>query len=109
MHLRWVCSLLWQEVGCSLDNWLKVAEVMDAFRLIPRLLLLATYSFVLWYTVDFTQFYFKLIELPEISDWKLAAYTAFGGLTIPAIAGLAKGMTTSYLESGRVWKTKGTE
>jgi hypothetical protein len=92
-----------------LGNWLKVAEVMDAFRLIPRLLLLATYSFVLWYTVDFTQFYFKLIELPEISDWKLAAYTAFGGLTIPAIAGLAKGMTTSYLESGRVWKSKGTE
>jgi len=87
-----------------LDKWLKVAEVMDAFRLIPRLLLLATYSFTLWYTIDFTEFYFKLIEMPEISDWKLAAYTAFGGLTIPAIAGLAKGMTTSYLESGRVWK-----
>ncbi len=106
MHLRWVLLLPCLGVGCSLDKWLRIAEVMDAFRLIPRLLLLATYSFVLWYTVDFTQFYFKLIELPEISDWKLAAYTAFGGLTIPAIAGLAKGMTTSYLQTGRDWKNK---
>jgi len=85
-------------------DWMKLAETLDALRAIPRLLLLATYSFVLWYTVDFTQFYFNLITMENVSDWKLAAYTAFGGLTIPAIAGLAKGMTTSYLQTGRKWK-----
>lgn len=92
-----------------MNKWLQIAEVMDAIRLIPRLLLVATYSFTLWYTVDFTQFYFNLILVDGVSDWKLAAYTAFGGLTIPAIAGLAKGMTTSYLETGRKWKVKEAE
>lgn len=88
-------------------NWLKLAETLDALRAIPRLLLIAVYAFTLWYTYDFTLFYFELINQPEVSDWKLTAYTAFGALTIPAITALAAGITKSYMESGRKWK--GTE
>jgi len=90
-----------------MNKWLQVAEVMDAFRVIPRLIIVAVYIFVAYYTYDFTQFYFKLIEQPEVTDWKLTAYTAFGALTIPAIVGLATGMTKAYLESGRKWAGAG--
>lgn len=86
-----------------MNKWLTIAETLDALRVIPRLILVATYTFTAWYTYDFTSFYYELIGMPNVSDWKLAAYTAFGGLTIPAIAGLAKGMTTAYLQSGRRW------
>ena len=85
-------------------DWLKLAETLDALRAIPRLLLIAVYAFTLWYTYDFTLFYFELINQPEVSDWKLTAYTAFGALTIPAITALAAGITKSYMESGRKWK-----
>lgn len=86
--------------------WLSIAEVLDALRVIPRLILVSAYTFVAWYTANFTLFYYELIITPDVSDWKLAAYTAFGGLTIPAVAGLAKGMTTAYLNSGRKWNEK---
>jgi hypothetical protein len=85
-------------------DWLKLAETLDALRAIPRILLVAVYGFTLWYTYDFTHFYFDLINQPNVSDWKLTAYTAFGGLTIPAICALASGITKSYMESGRKWK-----
>lgn len=84
-------------------NWLKLAETLDALRVIPRLILVAVYAFVAVYTYDFTHFYFLLIDQPDVSDWKLTAYTAFGGLTIPALVGLATGMTKAYLDSGRDW------
>lgn len=85
--------------------WLGIAEVLDAFRVIPRIIICAVYAFVAVYTYDFTQFYFELIADPKATDWKLTAYTAFGALTIPAIVGLATGMTKAYLDSGRSWKT----
>lgn len=91
----------------TLLRWLEFAEVLDAFRLIPRIILIAVYTFVAWYTYKFTAFYFDLISMPNVSDWKLAAYTAFGGLTIPAIVGLAKGMTDTYMKSGRDWFKEG--
>jgi len=92
-----------------LDKWLQVAEVLDAFRVIPRIILVAVYTFVGVYTYDFTQFYFNLILLPDVTDWKLTAYSAFGALTIPAVVGLATGMTKAYLDSGRKWKVKEAE
>jgi hypothetical protein len=81
-----------------------MAEVVDAFRVIPRIILCAVYAFVAVYTYEFTGFYFKLINRVDVTDWKLTAYTAFGALTIPAIVGLATGMTKAYLDSGRNWK-----
>jgi len=85
-------------------DWLKIAEVLDALRVIPRIILVAVYSFIGVYTYDFTNFYFKLIEMPDVTDWKLSAYTAFGALTIPALTALGTGMTKAYLDSGREWK-----
>ncbi len=84
--------------------WLDFAEILDALRVIPRGILVAAYAFTLWYCTIFTEFYFGLVNQEGVPDWKLAAYSVFGGLTIPAIAGLAKGITSSYLATGRDWK-----
>jgi hypothetical protein len=89
-------------------TWLSFAEVLDAFRVIPRIIICAVYAFVAVYTYDFTHFYFKLIAHENVTDWKLTAYTAFGALTIPAVVGLATGMTKAYLDSGRSWKNDGS-
>ena len=82
---------------------LKVAEIMDAYRVIPRLLLLLVYAFVLWYTWNVTESFFKALFDSAVTEWKLAAISAFGGLTIPAVAALASGLTKAYLNSGRKW------
>ena len=82
---------------------LKVAEIMDAYRLIPRLILCAVYAFMLWYTANVTSSFFKALFDPAVTEWKLAAISAFGGLTIPAIGALATGVTKAYLSSGRKW------
>lgn len=89
-------------------DWLRLAEVLDALRVIPRLILVAVYSFIGVYTYDFTHFYFELINQTSVTDWKLTAYTAFGALTIPALTALGTGMTKAYLDSGRKWKADGT-
>ena len=83
--------------------WLRGAEVLDALRIIPRVILIAVYAFTLWYTWDFTEFFYGLINQPQVSEMKLAAYTAFGSLTIGAICALAAGITKSYMDSGRKW------
>lgn len=84
-------------------NHLKVAEIMDAYRLIPRLILCAVYAFVLWYTANVTTMFFKALFDPTVTEWKLAGITAFGGLTIPALGALATGITKAYMNSGRKW------
>jgi len=84
-------------------NWLKLAEYLDALRIIPRLILVAVYSYTLWYAWYFTEFYFKLIEKTDVTDWKLTAYSAFGALTIPAVTALAAKITAAYMDSGRKW------
>ena len=83
--------------------WLDAAEIMDAWRLIPRLILVAIYAFVLWYTWGVTEMFFKALFDPGVTEWKLAGISAFGGLTIPALGALATGITKAYLNSGRKW------
>lgn len=85
-------------------NWLKFAEVLDSLRVIPRLLMLAVYSFTAIYVFDVTREFFEVIRLPGVTDWKLTAFAGFAGLTIPALAGLAIGLTKAYFNSGRTWK-----
>jgi hypothetical protein len=82
---------------------LKVAEVMDAYRLIPRLIICAVYAFMLWYTWNVTEMFFKALFDVSVTEWKLAGITAFGGLTIPALGALAAGITKAYMTSGRKW------
>ena len=82
---------------------LKVAEIMDAYRLIPRLILCAVYAFVLWYTWRVTEQFFMALFDDGVTEWKLAGISAFGGLTIPALGALATGITKAYLNSGRKW------
>lgn len=86
------------------QTFLDVAEVLDAFRTIPRIMLIAVFTFVLWYTYEFTAFYFDLIEQEGVTDWKLTAYSGFGALTIPALVGFAGGITKAYMDSGKKWR-----
>ncbi len=82
---------------------LKIAEVMDAYRLIPRLLLVAVYAFTAIYVYNLTSFFMELIVMQTVTDWKLTAYSGFGAITIPAVVGLATGLTKVYMQSGRKW------
>lgn len=84
-------------------DWLKLAETLDALRAIPRILLVAVYTFTAFYVYNLTSFYFELIVMTEVTDWKLTAYSGFGAITIPAVVGLATGLTKVYMESGRKW------
>jgi len=92
-----------------MNKWLAVAEIMDALRVIPRLLLIAVYVFVSFYVFNLTSFFFELIVMQEVTDWKLTAYSGFGAITIPAVVGLATGLTKVYMESGRKWKRTETD
>lgn len=82
---------------------LKIAEVMDAYRLIPRVLMLLVYVFTGFYVYLVTLEFFAVIRLPTITDWKLTAYAGFAALTIPALTALATGLTKVYMNSGRKW------
>lgn len=82
------------------EKWLTTAEVLDAFRIIPRLVLLAVLGFAGWYIVEVTMWY---MNLPHIE--RTAQVSGFAGVTIPAVFGLAGKMIDWYLKTGRSWKT----
>ena len=67
---------------------LDVAEIVDAFRLAPRGLLIA-YGVLVWYVVDW------FMKIPEPTTQQAALVTTVTGL-IAAVIGL-------YQSSGRKW------
>jgi hypothetical protein len=87
-------------------DWLKRAEIVDALRIGPRLLLLLAYIFVAVYVFMVSSQFYELIQLTDITDWKLSAFSAFAAITIPAVVGLATSLTKVYLNSGRKWEDK---
>ena len=66
------------------NKWLNLAEVLDAYRIIPRGVLVAVLWFAGYYIVTITMWY---MGLPTIE--RTAEVSAFAGLTIPAVFGLA--------------------
>ena len=78
--------------------WLNLAELIDAYRLMPRAILTASLAFAGWYIYAITVWY---MALPLIE--RTVEVSGFAGLTIPAVFGLAGKMVDWYLKTGRNW------
>lgn len=80
------------------NNWLELAEILDAMRVIPRLVLLVTLIFVGWYIVKTSLWYMALsAENRQYTDAGLLS------ITIPALFGLAGKVFDWYLKTGKKW------
>lgn len=79
------------------ENWLTFAEIIDALRIIPRAILVALYSFYVWYIKWTTLWYFSLPD-PQASE------TVFITGTITALGTMVTFFTNKYIETGRKWK-----
>ena len=79
-------------------QWLSAAEVIDALRLIPRLLLVGYCFFVLWLADTLIQWY---ITLPAAERGMESG--GFAGGLFTAATGLATLFLNAYLNSGRKW------
>lgn len=80
------------------EDWLAVAEVVDAFRVVPRLILFG-YSLwtvkVVWHVLDW------YTALPASERSIEASGLAAGVIT--AVTGLATWAIKVYVQSGRSW------
>ena len=85
----------------SKEKWLFGAELIDAYRVMPRVVLASALGFAAWYIIEITMWYMAL-PLAE----RTVEVSGFAGLTIPAVFGLAGKMVDWYLKTGRSWGKK---
>lgn len=84
-------------------RWLRLAEVIDALRVMPRLLLLGASIFTAWYAHQVTHWMFGFVQLRQ--DLGLAEGIVIGvlGVTVPAVTGVWTAAVKLYLQTGRQW------
>lgn len=78
--------------------WLDVAEVIDALRVFPRVVLLA-FGGLLGYTIVDVLHWYMRVPAAERST----QVTAVIGIIIPALTGLASWVFKIYIAGGRSW------
>lgn len=71
---------------------LKYAEIIDAYRVIPRLLLIG-FGYLVWHVVE----WFTGLEVPTTQQ---AAF-------VSAVVGIAAPISAFYFQTGRKWGDKG--
>jgi len=76
--------------------WLDVAEVMDALRLIPRLVLAITIMSYLTYCYWITMWWTELLNPSNVQ-------TALPAITVPALGGVVTAVINRYMVTGRKW------
>ncbi len=81
------------------DKWLASAEIIDALRIVPRLLLLGFLIFYIWYIMLVSRWYFSL-EGAEFTS------TAFISTTITALGAMFTWIGNTYIHTGRDWSEK---
>lgn len=79
--------------------WLDLAEVLDAYRIMPRIVLALVLGFAGMYIYDVSSWY---MMLPTVE--RTVEVSGFAGITIPAVFGLAGKLIDWYLKTGRAWK-----
>ena len=84
------------------DRSLRMAEVIDSYRVFPRLFLAMFFAGYCWLMVQSWQWY---MTLPfETLDWtSLSALTAFPLGLLTGLGGMFTSMYKHYQESGRNW------
>jgi hypothetical protein len=78
--------------------WLDAAEVFDAWRIVPRALLLVYWAWVIWIVHDTLNHYWSL----PAAERTLEA-SGLAGAVITAVTGLVSWVSKIYMESGRSW------
>ena len=78
--------------------WLDVAEVVDALRIVPRVVLFA-FGGLLGYTIVDTLHWYMGIPPAD----RTSQVTAVIGIIIPTLAGLATWVFKIYAAGGRSW------
>ena len=92
------------------DRCLAFAEVIDALRVFPRLLLVGAFAFLCWYSVHALATVVGLVErMAETQDGDVVAMIvqniAAGvvGITIPMIGNVFAKIADVYMNTGRRW------
>lgn len=81
------------------QGWLDRAEILDAARVVPRIVLFMVLIFAGAYIYNVTVWY---MALPAAE--RTVEVSGFVGLTIPAVFGLAGKIIDWYLKTGRSWQ-----
>jgi hypothetical protein len=81
---------------------LRMAEVIDAYRVFPRIFLTLFFAGYCWLMQQSWEWYMS-IDFAALDVAKLAALTAFPLTLLTGIGGMFTSMYKHYQESGRDW------
>lgn len=87
------------------ERWLQFAEIIDAVRIFPRLLLLSDFIFTCWYCWYALDVVVKLVTISEIRDASVINAITGGVIaaTVPFITHRFSKVADIYLNTGRKW------
>jgi hypothetical protein len=81
------------------QRWLDIAEIIDAYRVVPRILLFGWMVFYMYYTWGLTEMFFA-ITAPT------AGQSAFVTTVISALGTMSIWLGNIYITSRRAWGGK---
>ena len=86
-------------------EWLEIAERIDAFRIVPRLILVSYYGFFVhaWYYVVTWFMAFQWERIDGNADVTLAV-AGFPAIILGVLTGVLNALTKSYFGTGRNWE-----
>jgi cellobiose-specific phosphotransferase system component IIC len=87
-------------------KWLNRAEVMDAHRVVPKLIVLVVMIMYAWFAIDA---YVWVKELVATSNNLPASISAFVGGTLSALGAVLMLVINKYFDGGRKWTKKDDE
>lgn len=87
---------------------LNMAEVIDSYRVFPRVMLVLFFLGYCWLMVQSWQWYMSL-DFFMYDAAKLAALTAFPVTLLTGLGAMFRSMYVHYQDSGRDWSKKGED
>lgn len=84
------------------QRWLDIAEVSDAYRLMPKFVLICLtilYVILVWNTWT----WFVVLDPSLYTDVQFAALVGFPSGVVTAVGGMLKGIIDTYIKTGRDW------
>ena len=84
---------------------LRMAEVIDAYRVFPRLYLTMFFTGYCWLMAQSWEWY-QTIDYANIGTGNLAALTAFPAILLTGLGAMFTSMYTHYQASGMDWVTR---
>lgn len=85
------------------DRWIQVAVRVDAFRIIPRFLIIAYYLFFFQFTYYLTD-WFMAYDFAKVENQAVAlAVAGFPVGILGVMTGVLSSLTNNYFRTGRSW------